>query len=144
MLRRSLLAAVLCCASLAACEGRTPADPSLRIQGTYDLVSVDGEPVPYTIFINSARSLINSGSITLLADGRFRRQEVRQYTFGPEAFQDSGTYELRGDSLSLVTRMGTELSVAAPAALSDTAIVVRWQHGSSSRIIGLPFVYRKR
>ncbi|HEX8208936.1 MAG TPA: hypothetical protein VF584_02020 [Longimicrobium sp.] len=143
MLRLPFFATVLCCAFLAACDGRTPVDPNLRFEGTYDLVSINGEPVPYLVSLGRERNLINSGSITLLIDGRFHRQETRQYSFGPEVYQDSGTYVVRGDSASLVTIERNGSPPAASAALSDSAIVIRWQH-YDSRIIGLPFVYRKR
>ncbi|HEX8675498.1 MAG TPA: hypothetical protein VF710_26640 [Longimicrobium sp.] len=144
MLRLAFFAAVLCCASLTACDGRTPVNPNLRFEGTYDLVSINGKAMPYVVFVGREPSLINGGSITLLPNGQFQRQEITQYSFGPQLNQESGTYKVRGDSASLVTiAPNGSPPPAASAALSDSAIVIRWQH-YDSRIIGLPFVYRKR
>jgi hypothetical protein len=115
----------------------------LRFEGTYDLVSIGGKPVPYTVFVTREPSLINSGSVTLLPNGQFQRQEIRQYSFGPEVYAENGTYALRRDSASLLTHNTPSALPAASAALGDSTIVVRWQHGHPY-VIGLPFVYRKR
>ena len=107
-MRRKLLAAAFALLVLSGCGGDdTPNGPiELSIVGEYDLITVEGESLPYTLFdILGERLECLSGSIDIRASGTISSEvEMRLTTDGvSETFSetDTGTWSSSGSSVTL-------------------------------------------
>ena len=119
--------------ALAACGGNdatgpaTPPEPV--VDGLYTLVSVNGQPLPFTIFSNTAgRFTHDSGSITLRPDLSFTERSVRSIAYFNDPNQnvtgtemEHGTYSLAGVSL-ILTYTGGASSTSYQGTLADGTV----------------------
>lgn len=127
---------VLTAAVFAGCGGDSATGPG-SITGTYELQTVDGDPLPYVVVqIGADRLEITGGRITLNADNTFSdRLEFRLVEDGettdPDPETVTGTYQASGSSVTL-TYPGGETSTVTVSGGTLTQSVE-----------GITFVYRK-
>ena len=142
-MRRRTLARLWLLALLAvpagACGGDAPAGPaSTSIVGTWDLQTVDGEPLPF-VFSESGgdRAEISGNVLTLSADSSFaerfeyRRTVARQRTSGVAWYE--GTYSVRERAVAFVYSSN-----------GSTVNGTVSQNGLRLSSAGFAFVYRRR
>lgn len=114
------LLAVLVLVLLAGCSD-DPLGPE-ALAGTYDLVAIDGDPLPYELF----NSVVTSGSLDLRADGTFRYTEhlrTEDVVTGEETSEtesEAGTYHMDGSTL----RFDFENDVEATGVVRDDELTV--------------------
>lgn len=139
MSTRHLAAAVLLAWSAAgsACDSSVPEDYGERAYaGRYDLVSVEGSPLPYLISRDGSDRLeLTGGNVRMRSDHTFSASLAFKVTasglFGSSSETESGHYELTGTSIRLTYRDGTTDSGLL---LGDT-LIVDWS--------GFSLVFRK-
>jgi hypothetical protein len=93
--------------ALCACGGDSPTEPTqASIAGTWELSTVNGSPLPYTVASFGADKVeIISEAVTFTANGTFsalsntRTTESGQVT--TESDTDTGTYTLNGTAITL-------------------------------------------
>lgn len=115
----TVLAFAASLATLAACgsdnKGTTgPGD----VTGTYALVSIDGESLPYTVPNNPDHTIvIQSGSVTLNSDHSYSIGGTGTSDGGsPEqVIADAGTYSLSGSTVTFTSTAHTPLTYTATA-----------------------------
>jgi hypothetical protein len=135
---RTTLISIMSLALAIGCGGSDTTAPTTEL-GTYALVNVNGQAVPYTLAgTSSGTVVIQSGSITLAAVGT-----ALQYTaivsgtangIGPMVLAtDGGTYTRSGSSLSFTsvlgvqyggTLSGSDLTISLPGALFGTTSTI--------------------
>lgn len=99
--------ALLASSALAAC-GDDPVDPTEAIQGTWELVELNGEGLPVSVFQSSSEEVfITGGSLTLRAGQSHTAVTIAEQWVGGELEQESefsvnGSYSVSGDSITLV------------------------------------------
>ncbi len=135
-MKRTGLVAAIALALLLACKtsatepaARSAAAPS--IAGTYALVSVAGQPLPYS---PSPGVVFVSGGFALAADSTFLETRSISFDGVPEAHSFVGVYSVLGDSVTLrSSEYAAPVTLSwAPAAGTLTAV---WVEGV--------FVYRR-
>ncbi len=85
-----------------ACGGDGDATGPTSVVGTYDLVLVDGEPLPIMSTSTEPVEIVSSGFIILRGDGTFSYNE-RGFSNSEDG---EGTYQLDGNSLTFTTLAG--------------------------------------
>ena len=95
--------------TLTACgsDSATNAGPA-SVAGTYTLRTVNGSPLPYTVFqIDNDKYEITGGAVTLKEGGTWTQSAADRMTEGlsvvTSTFTATGTYTLSGSSITLVS-----------------------------------------
>ena len=118
---------------LTACQDTSTETPQASGHtGTYTLVTVDGNKVPYTPVPEGSAPQVQSGTFTLNTDGTVTHATNFGQVDGKELSHDSnGTYTLDGSRVSLQWKgAGT-----TTATLEGNTLTLNWE--------GVIFVYRK-
>jgi hypothetical protein len=111
-MRRILLVAFL--SVIAACDNPEGPDPNAHV-GTYNIVSVNGESLPFLALVYNGRTThILAGRVSLNADGTATDSYTYRYTDGPEVIEettfDSGVYTRSGRFVDVVWGFGFQES----------------------------------
>jgi hypothetical protein len=133
MLRRSLLGLLVCLTVVACRDSTSP----VSLAGTWNLQTVSGQPLPYTLEDDGVTKIELTGeSVTLLASGRQTMVTSFRVTDGGNVFLESipapGSYTVNGSTLLLTFD-------------NDEATYTATVNGDTMTIedIGLTFVYRR-
>lgn len=134
MLRRYLLS-LLTCAVILSCSDAS--GPDNRLLGTWRLQTVSGQPIPYILEQDGARTVELTGeTVTLLASGRQTMVTSFRVTEGANVFTESipapGSYTVNGSTLTL--RFDSDPDIYTAIVNGDTMTI---------EDIGLIFVYRR-
>lgn len=106
MIQKFIPLLILC--SFLACDSDATGVAS-DVVGTYQLIAVDGEPLPQTAGLSN----IVSGSLTLHGDGTFIRRTVEEYEdwltgeISEEAETETGTYSRSGNRMTFTVPEGS-------------------------------------
>jgi hypothetical protein len=112
--RRTFIAAVFTVASvlLVGCgSDRATAPAQLGILSTWNLVTANGAPLPFTVPGITPRLDVTSDKLVLKTDGTFtestQANSINGTTVTPQTIPDGGTYTLTGTSATFVFTDGT-------------------------------------
>jgi hypothetical protein len=107
MVRRTALGAAL--AAFAACGGDAGTGVRASVTGTYQLASVNAQPLPFTEQSTGAVVKITSGQLVARSDGTFTETLTRETTSGAGTTTSTttanGTYQV-GDQVIVFTYSG--------------------------------------
>ncbi len=107
-------------------------DKSGDITGTYELATIDGNPVPYTPPHQGGAPEILSSTLVLQADGTFRMSMTYRTTPGNSTTREfTGTYTLTENTL----RFDWEGAGVTPGTLNGSVVTINNE--------GLLFAYEK-
>jgi hypothetical protein len=96
--------AVFCVALAGACGSTEPAD---AFKGSYDLATVNGQPLPFRTTLGAFVTTLDRGSLIVSPDGRFSLLSSGTQTVAGEAPSSmfsqilSGTWHAEGNTLTL-------------------------------------------
>ena len=97
MLRRTLLSLAVSLLAVG-CGDDDPVSPATVLAGTWNLVTVNGQPLPFTL--PGTSEVVTAESFTILATGRFTMVTTFRFTEGANVFSESipdgGTYVVNG------------------------------------------------
>ena len=81
-----------------ACSDDDPTSPASRITGTWNLVAVNGQPLPFTL--PGTGEVVTAETFTLLATGRFTMSTTFRFVVNgnvmTESIPDGGTFTVVG------------------------------------------------
>ena len=108
---RALPTVLLLTATLIGCGGEDSTAPKASHVGTYRLSTVGGSPLPVTIDVGTERVVVQSGRITLNANGSFAQETTVQLTIGGflpvvQTVECAGSYQLSGSTITLTGQSG--------------------------------------
>jgi hypothetical protein len=128
-MRRSILALLILALLFPACA---TADQSNDYVGTYNLVTIDGRPLPYTPPHAGGAPEVLSSTLTLNADGSFQMSMTYRTTPGNSISRDfTGTYTLKEGTF----RFKWEGAGVTPGALDSNTVTINNE--------GVSFAYEK-
>jgi uncharacterized lipoprotein YajG len=97
-----MLALVAACLLLAGCERRAAPDGAIDITGTYTLISINGNSLPFTPPHEGGAPGVQSGSFTINADGTCSSKVTFVVPSGAQATREvTATYTQDGATLHM-------------------------------------------
>ena len=108
--------ALLAFAALAACGGDSSTSPGV-VTGTYNLRTVNGSPLPYTVIQIGADKIEITGDVIILNEGGTFTETTSQRTtengvVTTSTIDDAGTYTLTGTAITLTSQESGSISGA--------------------------------
>ena len=114
MLRRTLLSLAVSVLVLG-CGDDDPASPAPVLTGTWNLVTVSGQPLPFTL--PGTNEVVTAESFTILSTGRFTMSTTFRFTINgqvtSESIPDGGTYVVNGSTVTFKYDSDGSTDVAA-------------------------------
>jgi hypothetical protein len=124
---RSAVAPLLALALLVSCGRGTSTEPEVGVVGSYALVQVEGQPLPFAFTDTELlRGEIVDGALTLNADRRYQWAITVRWTLGTtpdttQVFARSGTFQQTGTEI----RLNTEAGLTSSGTADGTTVVVQ-------------------